>query len=122
MELTDSDFEYLKSKYLISHVNHFILQTSNFLERLFIDCEDRLVYFNRKMHQLESKITLLETNIGKLSMSLHIIKIMFKTNTYLYLYSVFKNYKDFLHLFIIIHILFKTHEVSLYIYIKRTHF
>ena len=69
MELIDDDGDHLKSKYLISHVNHFVLQTSSFLTRFVIDCEDRLVHFNRKIHQLESKITLLETNLGKLSMS-----------------------------------------------------
>ena len=69
MEFTDGDGEHLKSKYLISHVNYFILNTSNFLNRLIIDCEDRLVNINRKIHQLESKVTLLETNTGKLSIS-----------------------------------------------------
>ena len=69
MEFTDGDGDHLKSKYLISHVNYFILNTSNFLNRLIIDCEDRLVNINRKIHQLESKVTLLETNTGKLSIS-----------------------------------------------------
>ena len=65
MDLMDDDGEHLKSKYLISHVNHFVLQTSNFLTQFVMDCEERLVHFNRKIHQLESKITLLETNLGK---------------------------------------------------------
>ena len=69
MEFTDDDGEHLKSKYLISQVNYFILNISNFLTRLIIDCEDRLVNINRKIHQLESKVTLLETNTGKLSIS-----------------------------------------------------
>ena len=75
MELIDEDGDNLKSKYVISHVNHFVLQTSNFLTRFFMDCEGRLVHFNRKIHQLESKITLLETNLGKLSISSLFTKI-----------------------------------------------
>ena len=65
MELMVDNGDHLKSKYLISHVNNFVLQTSNFLTRFVIDCDNRLVHFNRKIHQLESKITLLETNLGK---------------------------------------------------------
>lgn len=65
MEFMDDDGEHIKSKYLISHVNHFVLQTSNFLTQFVMDCEEKLVHFNRKIHQLESKITLLETNLGK---------------------------------------------------------
>ena len=65
MEFMDDDGDHIKSKYLISHVNHFVLQTSNFLAKFVNDCEEKLVHFNRKIHQLESKITLLETNLGK---------------------------------------------------------
>merc|ERR1712126_290771 len=61
MEFMDDDGDHIKSKYLISHVNHFVLQTSNFLAKFVVDCEEKLVHFNRKIHQLESKVTLLET-------------------------------------------------------------
>ena len=66
----ENEGEHLKSKHLIGHVNHFILETSNFLIHLLVNCEDRLETLNRQLHQLESRMTLLETNIGKLSISL----------------------------------------------------
>ena len=70
MELIDDDGEYIKSKYLIAYVNNFVQQTTSFLTKITQDCENRLLHFNRRIHQLESKLTLLETNLGWLSISM----------------------------------------------------
>ena len=70
MELIDDEGEYIKSKYLIAYVNNFVQQTTSFLTRITQDCENRLLHFNRRIHQLESKLTLLETNLGWLSISM----------------------------------------------------
>ena len=70
MELIEDDGQYIKSKYLIAHVNNFVQQTTSFLTRITHDCENRLLHFNRRIHQLESKLTLLETNLGWLSISM----------------------------------------------------
>ena len=70
MELIDDEGEYIKSKYLIAYLNDFVQRTTSFLTRITQDCENRLLHFNRRIHQLESKLTLLETNLGLLSISM----------------------------------------------------
>ena len=70
MELIDDEGEYIKSKYLIAYLNDFVQRTTSFLTRITQDCENRLLHFNRRIHQLESKLTLMETNLGWLSISM----------------------------------------------------